>query len=364
MHRILAVNPGSTSTKIAVYQGNTALLTQNLAHDVASLAQFSTTFDQYAFRKEAVMQALAGAGVSLASLDAVVGRGGVIRPLVRGGVYRINALMLEDCRIGYLGNHAANLGAVIANEVGTEQGIPAFVVDPPMVDELDELARVSGHPGLQRRSMFHALNQKATARRAAEELGIEYWQGRFVVAHMGGGITIGAHDLGRVVDVNNGYDAEGPMSPERAGTLPAGDLARLCFSEECTHEEVKRMLVGGGGMVAHLGTNDLRKVREMIASGDRYADLIFRAMAYQVAKEIGSCAAVLRGEVDAIVLTGGLAHDAGFTALIEDRVRWIAPVKIYPGENEMESLAFGALRVLTGSEAAKEYDAGNILEQP
>jgi len=265
--------------------------------------------------------------------------------------------MLDDCRQGVFGVHAANLGAVIAHEIATENGIPAFVVDPPVVDELDDVARVTGHPDISRKSMFHALNQKAVARRCAEEIGLEPSQARLIVAHLGGGITVAAHDRGRVVDVNNGYDAEGPMAPERAGTLPAGDLVQLCFSGKYGLEEIQRMLVGRGGLMGHLGINDLREVRSRIDSGDQKAKLCYVAMAYQIAKCIGSYACVLIGQVDAIVLTGGMAHDQDFTSMIIQRVNWIAPVRIYPGENEMESLAHGALRVLCGTETAQEYDS-------
>lgn len=360
MQRILAVNPGSTSTKIAVYENEQAVLTQSLSHDSESLRRFPTIFDQFEFRKDIILKVLVDAGISPQTLTAVVGRGGTLRPL-SGGVYRVNRLMIEDCRVGYAGTHAANLGAVIAQDIAGEYGLPAFIVDPPVIDEFEDLARMTGHPGIERKSKFHALNQKATARRAARELGLDYHRGGFVVAHMGGGITVGAHKAGRVVDVNDGYDSEGPMSPERAGSLPAGDLARICFSGDFTHAEIKRMLVGGGGLVAHLGTNDMREVRTQIASGNRKAERVYKAMAYQIAKEIGKCAAVLSGDVDAIVLTGGLAYDEEFTALIKERVDWIAQVKVYPGENEMEALALGALRVLSGEEQPKDYDQNNIV---
>jgi butyrate kinase len=359
MRKILAINPGSTSTKVAVYINEKAAFVETLSHDAETLAGFSSLYDQYQLRKGAIEQLVAAAGYAFSDLDAVVGRGGILRPLV-GGVYRINQLMLEDCRQGTFGTHAANLGAVIAHEVGIEYGIPAFVVDPPVIDEFDDLARLSGLPRIPRKSMFHALNHKAIARRCAVELGLEYEQARLVVAHLGGGITVGAHELGRVVDVNNGYDAEGPMAPERAGTLPAGDLAKLCFSGEHSHDQVKRMLVGAGGIMAHLGTNDLREVKARIEAGNRQAELVYQAMAYQIAKSIGSYACVLSGQVDAIALTGGLVFDSEFTDLIRKRVEWIAPVKCYPGEDEMKSLALGTLRVLTGAETAKEYDENNI----
>jgi len=268
MNRILVINPGSTSTKVAVYEGDQPVFEKSLSHSNADLERFSTIYEQYGFRKMAIEQSLDEAGIMPDQLTAVVGRGGGLRPL-RGGVYRVKARMLEDCRIGYSASHASNLGAIIAHEIAAENGLAAFVVDPPVVDELNDLARCSGLPGMSRKSLFHALNQKATAYRAAAAMGIEYAQARIIVAHLGGGITIGAHEHGRVVDVNNGYDAEGPMAPERAGTLPVGDVVKLCFSGRYSHDEVKRMLVGAGGMVAHLGTNDMRRVREMIEAGDR-----------------------------------------------------------------------------------------------
>ena len=354
MSLILAINPGSTSTKVAVYENEKKLLAESLDHPLKTLAQFPEISAQQDFRKEAIVSLINEAGYSCHDMDAVVGRGGLLKPMP-GGVYRVCQQMLTDLREERFGVHACNLGAILADDIATEGGAQAFIVDPPVVDEFADVARVTGHPGIMRKSKFHALNHKAIGRRCAAELGHRYDEVRLVVAHLGGGITVAAHDLGRVVDANDGLDAEGPMTPERAGTLPAGDLASLCFSGEHSHEEVKWMLTSGGGLVAHLGTNDLREVKKMIAAGNKEANLSFRAMAYQVAKEVGACACALSGSVDAIALTGGMAHDEEFVELIRSRVEWIAPVKVYAGEDELLSLTTGALRVLQGAEVAKDY---------
>lgn len=360
MQKLLVINPGSTSTKIAIFDEDKPSFLVTIRHPAEELEKYATIYDQFTFRRDAITQTLETFGVGLDKLTAVVGRGGAVRPLV-GGTYNINDQMLEDCRVGFSANHASNLGAVIAHEIATERSISAFVVDPPVVDELSDVARVSGFPGMPRKSVFHALNQKATARRAAREIGKDYESARIIVAHLGGGISIGAHENGRVVDVNNCYDSEGPIMPERSGTLPIGAVVKICYSGEYSQEEVKKMLTGHGGMVAYLGTNDMRDVAKMIEAGDRQAQLVFDAMAYQVGKAIGSRATVLKGKVDAIVLTGGVAYDEDLVKNICERVAWIAPVKVYPGEDEMEALAKGALRVLTGMEAAKDYDDTNFV---
>jgi butyrate kinase len=354
MEKVLAINPGSTSTKIAVYENLDPLMLVTIRHQTEELEKFDNIVEQYPFRKQAILETLVTHKIDLGKLTGVVGRGGAVRPLP-GGTYRINEQMLEDCRMGYSGQHASNLGAIIADEIAQELGIPSFVVDPPVVDELSDVARVTGLPGMTRMSMFHALNQKAVARRASRELGIKYEDARLIVAHMGGGTTIGAHEGGRVVDVNNGYDSEGPLTPERAGTLPVGAIVKLCLSGEHTAKEIGKMLCGKGGMVAHLGTNDMREVVKKIEAGDKEAKLIYEAMAYQTAKAIGSRATVLRGRVDAIVITGGIAYDEHLVEMITGRVAWIAPVKVYPGEDEMRALAEGSLRVLKGEEEAQEY---------
>ena len=354
-HRLLIINPGSTSTKISVYEDEKSLLEQTLRHSVEELKDFTSIIDQYQFRKEIILETLHGQGINLNKLSAVVGRGGLLKPIA-GGTYAVNDLMAEHLKQGLQGQHASNLGGLIAREIANQFNIPAYIVDPVVVDELSDLARVSGMPEIERRSIFHALNQKAVARQAAEELGKEYAEANLIVVHLGGGISVGAHQQGRVVDVNNALDGEGPYSPERAGGLPVGDLVKLCFSGKYTQEEIYKKLVGQGGMVAYLGTNDGRTVQDRVDAGDKDAELIYKAMAYQIAKEVGSCAAALKGDVDAIVLSGGLAYDRQYlTPWIEERVSFIAPVKVYPGEAEMLALALGGLRVLSGREEAQEY---------
>lgn len=355
MHKMLVINPGSTSTKIAVFQDEQPVLEQVLRHSGQDLAKYERVSDQYEFRKEAVLEALKAADVRVADLAAVVGRGGLVRP-IPGGTYLVNDAMLADLRIGYSGEHASNLGGLLANDIGNEYGIPAYIVDPVVVDELTEVARLSGSPLMERVSIFHALNQKAIARRAAADLGKEYNNTNLVVAHLGGGISVGAHQLGRVVDVNNALNGDGPFSPERSGGLPAFALAQLCLSGEYTESEVRRLIVGRGGLMAYLGTNDAREVVQRIEDGDEQAQLVYEAMAYQIAKEIGSAATVLRGQVDAIVLTGGLAYDQDYLIeWVRQRVKYIAPVLVYPGEDELLALAQGALRVLQGQEVALDY---------
>lgn len=354
-HRLLIMNPGSTSTKIAVYENESPLYTETLRHSAEEIGRFTRIYDQYPFRRDIVLKWLDAIGVQANSLSAVVGRGGLLRP-IPGGTYRVNARMLGDLREGVYGEHASNLGAALASEIAAVAGsVPAFVVDPVVVDEMEPVARISGLPGMARRSIFHALNQKAVARRAARDLGMRYQDVNLIVVHLGGGVTVGAHQKGRVIDVNNGLDGEGPMSPERAGTLQTLEVVGLSYSWRYTLPEISKMLVGKGGLVAHLGTNDARKVEEMIAAGSDRAALVYRAMAYAVAKEVGRAAVALQGRVERVVLTGGLAHSKLLTDWIANSVGWIAPVLIFPGEDEMQALAEGALRVLRGEEEAREY---------
>ena len=353
-YRLLIINPGSTSTKIAIYGNEKPVFEETLRHSNEELASYATIYDQYEFRKNVILDTLNAKGINITKLSSVIGRGGLLKPL-EGGTYNVNERMLEDLKIGVSGQHASNLGGIIAHEIASQLNIPAFIVDPVVGDELDDVARISGMPQINRISLFHALNQKAVARRAARELGKKYNEANLIIAHMGGGVSVGAHKTGRVVEVNNALDGEGPMSPERAGTLPIGSLMKLCFSGKYTQDEIKKKVVGKGGLVAHLGTNDGREVGKRIQSGDKNAELIYFAMAYQVAKEIGSCAAVLQGNVDAICLTGGLAYDKLLTGWIKDRVEFISKVFIYPGEDEMIALAQGGLGVLRKEEEAKEY---------
>ncbi|AZR73444.1 butyrate kinase [Anoxybacter fermentans] len=353
--KILVVNPGSTSTKIAVYEDENEIFKTNITHSREELAPYEKITDQLPLRKKVILNALKEHGIKISELDAVSGRGGLLWP-IPGGTYTVNEKMLEDLKVGVQGQHASNLGGLIAYEIAKEAGGKAFIVDPVIVDEMEPVARYSGIPEIKRKSIFHALNQKAMGRKVAKELGKEYEECNFVIAHMGGGVSVGAHSKGRVIDVNNALDGEGPFSPNRSGGVPVGDLVKMCFSGKYTQEEILKKIVGEGGLVAYLNTTDLRKVEEWIETGDEDAYLIFRAMAYQIAKEIGSAATVLKGQVDAIILTGGMAHSERLTKMISERVSFIAPVKICAGENELEALALGALRVLRGEERAREYN--------
>ncbi|AEP91437.1 butyrate kinase [Bacillus subtilis subsp. subtilis str. RO-NN-1] len=352
--RILTINPGSTSTKIGVFHNERSIFEKTLRHNIEELQRFDRIIDQYEFRKNHILETLHEQGINISKFDAVCARGGLLRP-IEGGTYVVNDEMIEDLKSGYAGQHASNLGGIIAREIADGLNIPSYIVDPVVVDEMSVLAKVSGMPEIERKSIFHALNQKAVARKAAASLGKRYENMKMIITHMGGGITIGVHDRGRVVDVNNGLHGEGPFTPERAGTVPAGDLVDLCFSGEYTKEEIMKKLVGTGGLLGYLGTNDAVKVEQMIQGGDEKARFIYDAMAYQVAKEIGAASAALKGEVEAIVLTGGLAYGKSFVSAIRSYIDWISDVLVYPGENELQSLAQGALRVLLGEEQSKQY---------
>lgn len=352
--RLLIINPGSTSTKIGVYEDETPLLVETLRHSTEEISKYNSIFEQFAFRKEVILNLLKEDNFDINTLNAVVGRGGLLKP-IEGGTYAVNDIMLEDLKIGVLGQHASNLGGIIANEIGKSLNIPSFIVDPVVVDELEEVARISGIPEIKRISIFHALNQKAVAKRYAKEIGKNYDDINVIVAHMGGGISVGAHKAGRVIDVNNALDGEGPFSPERSGGLPTGDLVKLCFSGRYTLDEMKKKINGKGGYTAHLNTNDAKAVGEAALAGDKKAQLIQDAMAYQIAKEIGKCATVLSGKVDAIILTGGIAYGKQIVEYIKGKVEFIAKVIVYPGEDELLALTQGGLRVLNGEELAKEY---------
>ena len=355
MFRILVINPGSTSTKLAVYDDERELIRKTLRHSVEELKPFKRIVDQHEFRKRVITDFISESGYDLRSFSAIVGRGGLIRP-IPSGTYEVDELMLEDLRSGRFGEHASNLGAILAHEIAKEIGVKAYIVDPVVVDEMMDVARLSGHPDFVRKSIFHALNQKAVARRVAQELGKTYEEINVVVAHMGGGISIGAHRRGRVVDVNNALDGDGPFSPERSGTLPMTQLIDLCYSGRFTQEHMRKRIKGEGGLVAYLGTNDATEVQERIRRGDERAELIYKAMAYQIAKWIGKMSVALVEGVDAIVLTGGLAYDEEFLVKwIKERVSFIAPVYVYPGGDEERALAMGVLRVLRGEERAKKY---------
>jgi butyrate kinase len=352
---ILAINPGSTSTKIAVFQNTKPVFTKNITHHAEELKKFKKISDQFQFRKDIILNELKQTDLNLDMINAVVGRGGLVKP-IKSGVYGVNKKMKEDLVSSPFGEHASNLGGLIADDLANSlPNAKAFIVDPVVVDEYDDIARISGHPLINRISIFHALNQKAVARSHAKSIMKEYEDLNLIVVHLGGGISVGAHKKGKVIDVNQALDGDGPFSPERSGTLPMGDFARLCFSGKYTKEQVLKMIKGEGGMVAYLGTNSAYEVEQRMMKGDKKAELINEAMAYQVAKEVGAMSTVLKGNVDAILITGGIAHSKWFVNQIIERVYKIAPVHVYPGEDEMEALAMAGLRVLNGETKAFEY---------
>ncbi len=352
---ILAINPGSTSTKIGVFVNLNPIFLKNIQHDPDELSRFEKITDQFQYRKDIIAEQLNNANVSEDVVKAIVGRGGLLKP-IESGVYIVNERMKEDLRNSPMGEHASNLGGLIADAFAQQlKGVNAYIANPVVVDELNDIARITGHPNFVRKSIFHALNQKAVARSHAKAMLRQYEDMNLIVAHLGGGITVGAHGKGRVVDVNNGLDGEGPFSPERSGTLPIGDLVRLCFSGKYTQKEIMKMIKGEGGLVGYLGTNSAYDVENQMAAGDKHARLIYEAMAYQVAKEIGAMSTVLNGDVDGILITGGVAHSKWFVNQIIERVHKIAPVHVYPGEDEMKALAFNGMRVLSGETEAKIY---------
>ncbi len=358
--RILAINPGSTSTKIAVYIGTNPVFIQTIRHSTIELAPFKIITEQFEFRKKLIYKELESADIRLDLIRVVMGRGGLLQP-VESGVFEVNQKMLEDLRTCKYGEHASNLGGLIAHDIACSlPNAKAYITNPVVVDELDDLARISGHPLLPRRSIFHALNQKAVARQHAKSILRKYEELNLIVVHLGGGITVGAHKKGRVVDVNQGLDGDGPFSPERTGTLPVGDLARLCYSGKYTLQQVEKMIKGEGGLVAYLGTNSAYDIEQRAAAGDKKAKLIYDAMAYQVAKEVGAMGAVLKYEIDGILITGGIAHDKYFVNQIISYVHRLAPVHVYPGEDEMKALAMNGLRVVKGTVSAKVYPESRI----
>ncbi|MCK5128216.1 MAG: butyrate kinase [Clostridiales bacterium] len=355
VYKILVLNPGSTSTKLGLYENDKMINEKVIRHNRKELLEYETLLEQKPLREKCVYDFLKEIDVSFDELDTVVSRGGLIRP-IESGTYTINSLMYNDLKGSVATLHASALGGVIAYEIAKKENIPCYVVDPVVVDELDTRARLTGMPGIERKSAFHALNQKAVARKYSNDIGTIYENGRYIVAHMGGGISIGAHRYGRVVDVNDALCGEGPFSPERTGTLPLMGLIRMCYSGNYSEKEVIELVTKNGGMIAYLGTNNLKECERMIMEGDEFAALVLETMAYQVSKDIGAMIAVLEGRVDAILLTGGLAYSNRFTSEIKHRLDMIAPVVTYPGEMEMEALAEGAYRVLSGTELVKDYE--------
>jgi butyrate kinase len=351
---VLVINPGSTSTKVAVFSADSRLFEKSLSHSSDELSSFKTVASQYEFRRDAIIRELRAANFDTARLVAVVGRGGLLRP-IPGGVYRVNEAMKKDLTAAAYGEHASNLGALIADDVAKGLGIPAFIADPVVVDELSDLARVSGNKLFKRISIFHALNQKAVARRYASEKGRPYEELSLIIAHLGGGVSVGLHQGGRVVDVNNALNGEGPFSPERSGTLPTGALTKLCFSGKYSEKEVNRLIAGSGGMVSFLGTNDMRQVEKRREENDAEAVLYCEAFIYQVSKAVGALAAAASGKVDAIILTGGIAYGKKIVEGVTRRCDFIAPVVVYPGEGELEALAQAGFGVLSGNLKPMEY---------
>jgi butyrate kinase len=362
--RILAINPGSTSTKIAVYVNNRAEWVQCLNHSEAEMEPFRgrPILDQLDFRRACIEAELRAAGYALDAFDAVAGRGGLMRPIA-SGTYRVNEAMLADLRAAAHGEHASNLGAFLAQKIAAHGGGQAFVVDPVSVDEFSDKARISGTALAERHSLSHALNTKAVAKRFAREQGRPYSDLRLVIAHLGSGISVSAHEGGRMVDVNLAGQ-EGPMSTERAGGMQWLSVVQLCFSGRYTQQSIYNALFREGGIYSYLGTKDLREVERRIADGDAQAALILEAMIYQVAKEIGAMAAALDGRVDAILLTGGLARSEKLIAQLQKAIGWIAPVVVYPGEDELQALVEGVLRVLRGEEEARELRVEGVVPQP
>lgn len=349
MFKILVINPGSTSTKFAVFHNETTIFQQTLRHSGDELKPFPTVASQYAFRKEVVLACLEENHISL-DFDIIVGRGGILKPL-KSGIYAINETMKVDLLSAKYGEHACNLGGLIASDIAKHVGCQAIIADPVVVDEMEDVARLSGHPLFPRISVFHALNQKATARIYAKEHHTTYENLNLIIAHLGGGISVGAHRKGKVIDTNNAL-AYGPFSPERSGTISSSELAKACFSGTYTSEQIKKMLNGEGGLMAHLGTNEAHVAVERAKNGDEKAQLVLDAMAYNIAKEIGAMATVLQGRVDAIILTGGIAYNNGITDYITNLVEFIAPVSIYPGEDELWALASNGIDALTKNSIA------------
>jgi butyrate kinase len=352
---ILAINPGSTSTKFSLFEEESLIFESTLRHSSEELVKFEKITDQFHFRKNLIMNELYYRKIDLSRIAAVVGRGGLVKP-IESGIYKVNQRMKDDLTAGVSGQHASNLGGLIADDIASSlEDAAAYIVDPVVVDELQPVARISGHPEIERISIFHALNQKAVARIYATSTGEKYEDLNLIVAHMGGGVSVGAHKNGKVIDVNNALNGDGPFSPERSGGLPSRQLVDLCFSGRFKYDELKTMITGKGGMVAYLGTNNFMEVCKMAENGDSKAILIRDAASYQIGKEIGAMAAVLGGNVDAIILTGGMAHQESNIKNIRSMVSFIADVVVYPGEDEMKALAYSGLLALDGKIEIKNY---------
>jgi butyrate kinase len=352
---ILIINPGSTSTKVGIFSGGELKVNESVKHADTELRRFATIWNQYDYRRDAILQVLKDSNLSMGEMDAIACRGGNVKPLP-GGIYRVCPKMIADMKSGIYGGHPVNVGGLVAFDLGNQFNIPVLTADPPMTDELCTSARYSGIPQISRQSSFHALNQKATARKIAAGLGKKYDEVNLIVVHLGGGISVGAHKKGKIIDVNNALDGDGAFSPERAGSLPAGDLVKMCFSGEYSKAQILKMLTGGGGLFAYLGTTNAIEIEKRIAGGDQQAAEVYEAMVYQVAKEIGACTTVLEGEIDAIALTGSLVYSRILLDSLLKKISFIAPVLLNPGENEMEALAEAAMRYFNNEEELAVYD--------
>lgn len=353
-YKVFAINPGSTSTKIAMFEGDKEVFSKNVSHDAEKLKEFKEIRDQFDYRKETILKELAEAGQTLEGVDAFSARGGGLVN-IEGGVYQVGEKLLEHARVGYTVKHPATLGAQLADAFAKEYGGVAFVVNPPDVDEFTDVARVTGLKGVYRESRIHALNQKEIGIRYAAKLGKKYEDLNLIICHIGGGISVTAHNHGKMVDSNDIANGDGPMAPTRCGQLPVKDVVTMCFSGKYTEKEMREKITKTGGLVDHLGTSDAREVTEMIKNGNQYAKLIYDAMIYEIGKTAGSMAAVLCGKVDGIIFTGGISHDKYVVEKLTEMLSFIAPITVMAGEFEMEALAAGAIRVLSGKEKAKTY---------
>lgn len=351
--KILAINPGSTSTKVALFENEIPRYEEKITHSVEQLKQFPNLWDQFDFRKDDIIEFLERHHISIQELSAVVGRGGLLKP-IPGGTYLVNDAMIEDARKGIQGEHASNLGCALARSIADQAGVAAYTVDPVAVDEFEPLARYSGHPLIQRKTISHALNIHSVGRMAAKKLGVDLLKTNLIIAHLGGGISICPLKRGKIIDVNDA-SSSGPFSPERTGGLPLQQFIDLCFSGKYTERQMRKLVMGEGGLIAYLKTNNAEEVEKRIRDGDEQVKLVYEAMAYQIAKEIGAMATVIKGDVKAIVISGGLAQSNMLVNWITDRVKFIAEVLVFPGEFEMEALANGVIRVLRGQEEAKNY---------
>jgi len=353
--KILVINPNENSTKMAVYENENLLLEKNILHNSDELIQCNHIHQQLPIRKKVLCHFMQEAAISSPDLDCIVGRGGELNPIL-GGTYLVDKVMCEELQQTKKG-HVYNLGALLAYEIAEEIGVPSFIVDPFIVDEMNPVAKISGFPGIERESNFHALNQKAIARKAACKYGKSYQKCNFIIAHLDRSISIGVHEQGQVIDVNNCWDGDGPFSMDMAGSIPMCSLIEMYFHSGLTHEHISKNLVSQGGLVSYLGTNDLVEVEKLISEKNEKANMVFEAMAYQIAKEISSYATVLKGKIDSIIFTGYLANSNILIDWITQRIKFLAPILLFPDEIEMEALALGALRVLKKEEDYKIYSS-------